>query len=146
MKRVVLVIVALLLAASVSAQVPPPPTAYEIQVYRSQDVATWTVFRAWPIALSAVTCGLPPTTTPPPTINPPLLEWLDLDPVTGAPNGKACQTPIAALVAALPVAQGYRLTLTALNPPAAPSARSLGTTPFDVPLASSAVRTGVGVR
>ncbi len=123
----------------VSAQGGPGPiTGYEIQVYRAADSLTGVPFRT--LGTGVATCGLVPTVPPLTSINPLFVEFDD-----PAIPGRACRIPYGVFFAALPVATGYRATLTAMSG-ALMSARSNATGPFDVALAPPAAPTGVGVR
>ena len=131
----------LLLPAQALAQNAAPITSYELQAYRAADPVTGVPFRTQAIALSQTVCNL--TTPPPPTgtvINP-LLVGID-DP---ANLGRQCTINLGTFFSGLPVASGYKATITALYVGGV-TARSLPSNPFDVALVPPAVPTGLVVR
>ena len=123
------------------AQTAAPITSYELQAYRAADPVTGIPFRVQAIALSQTVCNL--TTPPPPTgtvINP-IVVGID-DP---ANLGRQCTINLGTFFSGLPVASGYKATITALYVGGV-TARSLPSNPFDVALVPPAAPTGLVVR
>ena len=129
------------LGVVVAAQTVAPITGYEVQVFRTADATTGPPFRVQTVALTSLTCNLMPTTPPSGTlVNPTIIEFDD-----PAAIGRACRANVGPLFSALPVATGYRATITALSL-AGPSARSNVSNPFDAAQVPPAGPAGLGVR